>query len=406
MLRPRRSIWLLASIVTFVLTVAYLQLGRLRAGSWARNDAKVPAVTEQSANRTTNPGAPPSVSVPPNLGFDMGPISSNHTKNLVIAKLRKEYTSWIEHEDLNGAIPRIYVTDDPAAPLHVPKNKGNEAMAYLTHMIDNYHDLADVTIFMHAHQKSWHQNGLLSHDAAETVRRLSSHRVVREGYMNLRCEWAPGCPAWMHPGTTKSGKPEEPVMGLVWAELFPAVPVPSVLAQPCCSQFAVSRERIQTVARDKLIWYRDWLLDTELSDEISGRIFEYLWQYIFTGNAVFCPNMHICACDGFGVCFRDSKDFDYWFELRWEKHLLEKKLEDWRQKAAKFEKVRQKGLSGDIASLELDVPSAGLDLELAERIAQFEEILEDGRQKAIIRGANPAARAVVAGRPWADGDGF
>lgn len=60
----------------------------------------------------------------------------------------KEDVSWIKNElgsvhDLNIA---IYTVDDPSSEYHVPKNKGNEAMVYLTYIIDNYDSLSEVTM--------------------------------------------------------------------------------------------------------------------------------------------------------------------------------------------------------------------------------------------------------------------
>lgn len=50
---------------------------------------------------------------------------------LVVSSLKTENASWYQ-----GYFPRwksnIYIVDDPAAPLTVPKNKGHEAMVYLT----------------------------------------------------------------------------------------------------------------------------------------------------------------------------------------------------------------------------------------------------------------------------------
>ena len=58
---------------------------------------------------------------------------------------------WLEKE-IPDQPTAIYVVDDPYAPLHPPKNKGHEVMVYLTYIIDHYDELADVTMFMHAHQ--------------------------------------------------------------------------------------------------------------------------------------------------------------------------------------------------------------------------------------------------------------
>ena len=58
---------------------------------------------------------------------------------------------WLQKE-IPDQPTAIYVVDDPSAPLHPPKNKGHEVMVYLTYIIDHYDELADVTMFMHAHQ--------------------------------------------------------------------------------------------------------------------------------------------------------------------------------------------------------------------------------------------------------------
>lgn len=79
------------------------------------------------------------------------PGSHNYTSTLVIARTKEEDMSWLQKE-IPDQSTAIYVVDDPSAPLHPPKNKGHEVMVYLTYIIDHYDELADVTMFMHAHQ--------------------------------------------------------------------------------------------------------------------------------------------------------------------------------------------------------------------------------------------------------------
>ena len=335
--------------------------------------------------------------------------TDNFTRHIVVAKMKDEDASWLTPSNLDGAIPKIYIPDDPTAPLHVPRNKGHEVMVYLSYIIDHYEQLPDVAVFMHAHRQSWHQGGLLQYDAVETIQRLSSARVTRQGYMNLRCEWNPGCPAWMHPGKVNdvTRKIEEPAMAKAFGELFPGEPIPEVIAQPCCAQFALSKDRILSLPKPRYEGYRDWLLQTPLVDEISGRIFEYLWQYIFTGNATFCPDMHQCYCDGYGLCFEDDAKFDYWFQIRWERHLTEKQLEEWKINVAKLDRYRDKdGLLIGIEAEDLVVPEAGLGTDLAGRIESSQKRLDQERLLAIERGKDPKVRARVAGRAWKEGDGF
>jgi hypothetical protein len=117
------------------------------------------------------------------------PPGSNYTRTLVMPRMTGENVDWVD--EIPAIKKAIYVADDPSAPLHPPKNKGNEVMIYLTYIIDNYDALPDVSIFMHAHRYSWHNNDLLYHDAAEMIKMLSSERVQRQGYMNMRCLGTP-----------------------------------------------------------------------------------------------------------------------------------------------------------------------------------------------------------------------
>lgn len=333
---------------------------------------------------------------------------SNYTRALVVARTKGEAADWIENTDLGDVKRMAYVVDNSSAPLHPPMNKGHEVMVYLTYIIDHYDDLPDVSIFMHAHQYSWHQNDLLSFNAEEMVQRLSSERVQREGYMNLRCHWMPGCPEWMRPGTLEKDpyKQEETLMAEAWAEIFPDKPIPEILAQPCCAQFALSGQRIRATPREKYEFYRQWLMRTKMEDKISGRVWEYLWQVVFTGEAKFCPNQFSCYCDGYGVCFESEKMFDYWFELRYKKKNSEAELDEWRKKAEKVEEYRKEGKLVDVEGIELEIPIAGKDVELMAEISKLDQIMENGKRNAIDRGRDPQVRAKSAGRRWTPGDGY
>ena len=79
------------------------------------------------------------------------PPGHNYTSTVVIARTKDEDIGWLQRE-IPDQQTAVYVVDDPSAPLHPPKNKGHEVMVYLTYIIDHYDELADVTMFMHAHQ--------------------------------------------------------------------------------------------------------------------------------------------------------------------------------------------------------------------------------------------------------------
>ncbi|KAH6681975.1 hypothetical protein B0J14DRAFT_469329 [Halenospora varia] len=332
------------------------------------------------------------------------PVGQPYTKTIVVPKTKGEEVDWIaEHfggdEHIDYA---VYVVDDPTAPFHPPKNKGHEVMVYLSYIIDHYYNLSDVNIFMHAHQHAWHNDDLLGQDAVEMISRLSAERVTREGYMNMRCHWGPGCPAWMHPGTVEEdiNKQEETVLAQSWSELFPLDPIPNVLAQPCCAQFAISKERIRSMPITRYTFYRDWLLRTTLSDYISGRVWEYVWQFLFTGNHVVCPKEHICYCDGFGVCFGGEEEYDAFYKRYTEREKLEEQLRKWHELDQKFHEHPEE------FGTELEPPEPGKDLELEGRIKGIRAWCEHTLQKAKEHGDVAMNRAKEAGREWHDGDGF
>ncbi|GAB1194025.1 hypothetical protein APSETT444_003262 [Aspergillus pseudonomiae] len=103
-------------------------------------------------------------------------VEQNATRTLVIAKLQEEDTLWVDslvHDDAHLTSAVYVVDNNTSAPFTVPLNKGHEVMVYLTYIIDHYYELSDVSIFMHAHQITWHNNDFLDSDSAKMVRRYS-----------------------------------------------------------------------------------------------------------------------------------------------------------------------------------------------------------------------------------------
>lgn len=337
------------------------------------------------------------------------PRSSTYTRMLITprTKAEKQKFEWF-HEHFPPGNPHLnvseYIADDPSAPLHPPKNKGHEVMIYLTHIINNYDSLADINIFMHNHQFAWHNNDLLGQDAAQMLQRLSSERVVREGFMNLRCHWQPGCPDWMHPGATEIdiNKKEEVIMAAAWSELFPMDEIPSVLAGACCAQFAISRERIRSLPLSRYVFARDWLLRTPLDDFISGRVWEYVWHYLFTGSNVHCPLEHICYCDGYGLCFGSKEKYDEFFNVIHDKDHNKGELKKWKEMDLKSKEALEEGAEGT----EIEVPKFGEDQRLVKQIQKQERWLKRRKEEAFENGNDPEFRAKECGRPWKEGDGF
>ena len=329
----------------------------------------------------------------------------------------------------------MYVADDATAPLHPPRNKGHEVMIYLTYIIDHYDSLPDIVLFMHAHRWSYHNNELQDLDAVQMIRNLNHARVVREGYMNLRCRWDPGCPEHLHP---LSPEPDyyrlQAVVAQQWPLIFsssspPYLPlsnnnnnnddssasvqrgnstmaIPETLAQPCCAQFALSRQRILSIPRSSFIAYREWLLHTPLTDYYSGRIWEYLWQYLFSNgrSPVLCLPEHVCYCDGYGICFGGELEYAaYWALVDRKKSIVENHAGNSSSNHG-IGGVGH-GIGGGVDGGD-DGDEDGKGRREKEELSRLDEELSTRLEAAKKRGLSPSTRAREAGREWNLGDEF
>ena len=319
-------------------------------------------------------------------------LKGNYTRVLVVPHKSNDSITWINDHIVNMDFA-LYMVDSLSASLHPPTNKGHEVMVYLSYIIEHYEQLPDILIFMHAHRHAWHNSDLLGFDAVEMVQRLNSERVIRHGYMNLRCAWDPGCPEWLHPH--QSGelltKQEQGLLARSWGELFPLDPLPTVLGQACCAQFAVSKEKVLSIPRQRFIFYRDWLLRTTLTDYYSGRIWEFTWQYVFTGYKTYCPAEYACYCDGFGVCFGGQAQYAEFIALRQSKNKYTAELETLiRQPNIESKMEQGKETDGDTT---LEALRLGEEVVLRDQIEMLEKELINRRLKALERGKDSRNQA-------------
>jgi hypothetical protein len=181
--------------------------------------------------------------------------------------------------------------------------------SYLTYLIEHYTLLSDITIFIHAHQYSWHNVDELSRDTATMINHLSLQKVKELGYLNLRCAWEPGCASPLRPinATMNVDRPEQMVWSTAWQELFPDLSVPEEVAQPAGAQFAVSRACVLRRPRSEYEDFRRWLLHTNLDSSRSGRVWEYLWHIVFTGEFKLCIPVSECLCITYGMCWERER---------------------------------------------------------------------------------------------------
>jgi hypothetical protein len=223
----------------------------------------------------------------------------------------------------------VYTADAPADTnsmhLQVPANRGHEAMAYLTFLIDNYaHIPAAGVVFVHGARWAWH-NDAPDYDNAALLAALNvSAALAPWGYHNLRCDWSAGtC-------SPSSAAPQGSLETYLRTVLEPwndrvasdtALP-PALVAlfggdeytstrgggglhlgrtdavrAQCCAQFVVARDRVWQHSRDEYVALRQWLLDgssdsgidkhlhnsnvAPSDDRVAGRILSYVWHILF-----------------------------------------------------------------------------------------------------------------------------
>ncbi|KAK5051886.1 hypothetical protein LTR84_002689 [Exophiala bonariae] len=250
-----------------------------------------------------------------------------HQGIIVVPTLHPDEVSWIADE-LPEWQSAIYYFDSPSnnsnnhsepdlERLTTPANKGNEAMTYLTYIIEHYHQpIPEVVVFVHSHRdgffRAWHVDTAL-HSNVDSIRHLRVDHVLKTGYVNLRCNRNPGC--------MKLEKRNSHVTGQVWKEIFANTSTPAFssdpegpaavssfhesryeypsmdaadslesdfidIKSPCCAQFAVSAKQIYQRPLNDYLNIRQWLLDTTLDNAHSGRVMEFLWHVIFGREAV------------------------------------------------------------------------------------------------------------------------
>ncbi|KAI1389615.1 uncharacterized protein F4822DRAFT_398964 [Hypoxylon trugodes] len=251
----------------------------------------------------------------------------NLTINLVLATMSRDDISWTENIDIPNLNVIRYVSDDLDADYHPPvAKKGREALIYLTYMHDFYDDLPDITFFTHADESPWHMESELNSSVTFAMSHLDLAQVQQRQYFNLRVSWENACPNWINTTKTEldTGKLEEIYMWEAFSENFGTDDVPEILAGPCCSQFAVTKEAIRRRPKSQYRTSMNWLVETHWDDYITGRIWEHFWSWLFRGEAVDCAIEWKTYCSMYHVCF-DSASRNRVVSLKEEKEELKNK---------------------------------------------------------------------------------
>nr|BBI16191.1 hypothetical polyol transporter [Ramalina conduplicans] len=212
-------------------------------------------------------------------------------KIIVMARLEADDTGWVTEElaDWQSAVYTVNPSTEDSDTLRTPANKGREAMAYLTYIIDHYSDLPAIVAFLHSHRdgffSSWHTDTPL-HNNVDAMRTLNLSFVKQNGYVNLRCKRSPGCLEVQTHNAHVTPEVYLEVFQGTSTQINETTQAPELVGAACCAQFAASSEQIRKRPLADYEVLRRWLLQTSDKDAKSGRVMEFLWHIIFGKEAV------------------------------------------------------------------------------------------------------------------------
>jgi hypothetical protein len=277
--------------------------------------------------KTTSP------TLPAALGICHG-LESSSKPALVVARVSSDGdTTWLD--SLAKKYHLCIYTADANTHLQVPANRGHEAMAYLTFLIDNYHHIPiSGAVFIHGSRYAWH-NDHPSYDNLALLSQLNiSSALEQHGYHNLKCDWSLSTCLKSYPPQGGLETSMQAVTSPWDAKAVSDAALPAALStlfgstagigrtetvrSQCCAQFVVSRSSIWAHSRDEYVALRQWLLDdgsAPKDDKVAGRILSYLWHVLFlaaeggeggveleTLNKRACPRAEVCYCRLYGRC--------------------------------------------------------------------------------------------------------
>lgn len=222
--------------------------------------------------------------------------SANSTKAVVVAQHRED-VAWLQQ--LPSGIQRIiYQAENDTAERPVRVNQGETAV-YLQYIVEEYNNLPDHAAFVHAHQVAKHMPDKL--DILQKLR-WDALPYANLRYVNITFDlWGKWTGDWLCPQNPVGPAPSEEIIwdelrvnqsqlfADVWQELFAKSlgPLPEYVHSPCCAEFVVSKERIQS---RPLRFYEDclsWVEEASADRYWAGRIFEYMWHIIFGEPAMY-----------------------------------------------------------------------------------------------------------------------
>lgn len=168
------------------------------------------------------------------------------------------------------------------------ENKGREATAYLSYIINNYNNLSQYTAFIHGHETAWHQQS--PYHLIDTILKA---KINEYNYISLNILHHPGEDRnWVYDIETNEHHIFK-IFKKYWQENFYSYlgEIPKKFSHDCCGQFIVNKNLILKHPKEAYQKWYDFFFKIDEYEENGNYdysiIFEYIWHIIF-GEAPVC----------------------------------------------------------------------------------------------------------------------
>lgn len=194
----------------------------------------------------------------------------------VVVSRNNEDVKWLQKLTSKGIRVVVYdhqTSSQISTPYNLQDNYANEAGVYLRYICDYYDNLSIYTIFIHAHEHSWHHQGSM----ADLILGMLAKKEVPKAYtsFNNLCMGSVKNTLYKH-------------MCRYWDKyLKPYIGPRSAYGDwtkdnVCCAQFLVHKRKIQTHPKKMYTdLYKYVSLRTKLDAKATGHLLEWTWHRIF-----------------------------------------------------------------------------------------------------------------------------
>lgn len=220
----------------------------------------------------------------------------------IIAASKHENVQWLH--DMMKILPneynlKIYRPNEIGYQYTTNYEKGFEACMYLRYIIDNYNELPDYIIFIHAHKSSWHIK-----DMSKIIPRINYNNLT---YKNLNYD------------NFEKVYLQKNYIDNIYLQLLKKKF--EYIDTYCCGQFIVNRDIVLRNDINTYKYFNTWLENTNYENFYTGRAFEYIWFYIFHGYENDTPYSH-GLCSIINCTDSELNDKNFNFNLKYEPNKL------------------------------------------------------------------------------------